>query len=135
MAIQMTVNLTEQEYTALRAEAARQGKQPEMLLHEFMEQNLKIAPQEHHAMTGREAAEQQYREGKLSNLATHRPLDPEEEAEWERFVQSLDRGGKPLPKWLLRIEVLTNGNLLFRYVSHYQALLFRTRPRLGGGSL
>lgn len=38
-------------------------------------------------MTGRELAEKLYREGRLANLATKRPLTPEEQAERERLAR------------------------------------------------
>ena len=37
MAYQMTLTLTEQEYAALTAEAAKNGKQPEALLHDMIQ--------------------------------------------------------------------------------------------------
>ena len=36
MTHQMTIELTEQEYATLAAEAAKSGKQPETLLHEML---------------------------------------------------------------------------------------------------
>ena len=41
MAYEMTIRLTDEEYTALAAEAAKSGKQPETLLHDLMLQKLK----------------------------------------------------------------------------------------------
>jgi hypothetical protein len=40
MAYEMTIRLTDEEYAALAAEAARNGKRPETLLHDIMRQRL-----------------------------------------------------------------------------------------------
>lgn len=92
MAYQMTVNLTEQEYRTLAAEAAKRGEPPETLLRDLI-RHLPSASTEKHAMTGRELAEKLYREGKLANLATHRSLTQEEQKERERLSR-LFAGGK-----------------------------------------
>ncbi len=99
MAYQMTVTLTEQEYAILAAEAARLGKEPEMLLHDMI-QHLEQASTEKRPMTGRELAEKLYREGKLVNLATKRPLTQEEQAERER-LSKLFAGGKPASEMVI----------------------------------
>jgi len=100
MAYQMTINLTDEEYTALTAEAAKSGKQPEALLHEIMVQRLQPSPQVKHPMTGRELAEKLYREGEIENLPTRRPLTPEEQAELER-IGKLFAVGKPLSEMII----------------------------------
>ncbi len=99
MAYQMTVTLTDQEYQILMAEAAKRGKQPETLLHDMI-QHLQPTQQEKRSMTGRELAEKLYREGKLINLATRRPLTPEEQAERERLSKAF-AGGKPASEMVI----------------------------------
>ena len=99
MAYQMTVTLTEQEYQALAAEAARRGKPPETVLHDLIE-HLQSTSTEKRAMTGRELAEKLYREGKLASLATLRPLTQEEQEERERLIQRLG-GGKPASEMII----------------------------------
>jgi len=100
MAHQMTIILTDQEYSALTTEATRSGKQPEILLHELMAQRFQAASQTKRAMTGRELAEKLYREGKLVNLATQRPMTQKEQEERERLVQKLT-GGTPASEMII----------------------------------
>jgi len=100
MSYQMTVTLTDQEYAELTAEAAKNGKQPEMLLHEFMVQRLRSSSQEKRPMTERELAEKLYREGKLLTLATPQPLSAEEQAERERLAR-LFAGDKPASEMVI----------------------------------
>jgi hypothetical protein len=86
MAYQMTVTLTDQEYQMLTAEAARRGEPPETLLRALI-RHLPSASTEKRPMTGRELAEKLYREGKLVNLATPRPLTQEEQEERQRLAR------------------------------------------------
>lgn len=95
MAYQMTINLSEQEYAALLSEAEKIGKQPEILLHDFLAQGLQTIPPPKRPMTARELAELQYREGKLLNLSTHEPLTEDDQAERERLGR-LFAGGKSM---------------------------------------
>ncbi len=85
MAYQMMVTLSDQEYTALKAEAAKSGKNPEMLLHEIMAQRLQPSSPTNHPLTGREFMEQQYHEGKILNLPTRQGLSQERQADFERL--------------------------------------------------
>lgn len=89
----MTVTLTDQEYTALTAEANKRGTQPEEVLHEIMEQYLSSTTPSKHPLTCQEFMEKLYREGKILNLPKPRPLTPEEQAERERLAQVF-AGGK-----------------------------------------
>ena len=96
MAHQMTVTLSDQEYDALRAEAARNGQPPEAFLYEMTVRQLQSSLTEEtmkRPLTGREFMEQQYHEGKLLNLPTRRPLTQEQEAERQRLAK-LFSGGK-----------------------------------------
>jgi hypothetical protein len=99
MAYEMTIRLTDEEYAALTAEAAKSGKPPEMVLHDLMRQQLKPA-QPPPTLTDHELAEQLYREGALLHLATRKPLTPEEQAERARLAQVF-AGGKPLSEMIL----------------------------------
>lgn len=100
MSYQMIVTLSDQEYATLKAEAAKSGKHPEMLLHEIMAQRLQSPSPTTHPLTGREFMEQQYREGKVLNIPTRRSLTQEERAERERLGQ-LFAGGKPLSEMVI----------------------------------
>lgn len=100
MSYQMTVTLTDQEYAELIAEAAKNGKQPEMLLHEIMVQRLRSSSQGKRPMTGRELAEKLYHEGKLLTLARPQPLSAEEQAERERLAR-LFAGDKPASEMVI----------------------------------
>jgi hypothetical protein len=88
----MTITLTDQEYAALAAEAAKSGKQPEALLRDMV-QRLQSASQIVRPMTEREFEEKLYREGLIEHIPTRRLLTPEEQAERERLAQ-LFAGGK-----------------------------------------
>jgi len=99
MAYEMTIKLTDQEYATLAAEAARNGKKPEMLLHDMI-QSLQPASQVKRPMTDQEFMEKLYREGKILNIPTRRPLSQEEKAERERLVQVF-AGGKPASEMVI----------------------------------
>src|SRR5437588_7074280 len=100
MAYQMTISLTDQEYAALTAEAAKKGKRPEALLHEMMIQNLKESLPIKRPLTEDEFIEKQYREGKILNIPTRRLVSPEEQAEREHLAQ-LFAGGKPASEMVI----------------------------------
>ena len=99
MTYQMTIKLTDQEYAALSAEAAKSGKQPEALLRDMVQRLQSSSPVEH-PMTGREFMEKLYREGDILNLPRPRPLTPEEQAERDRLGQPF-AGGKPLSEMII----------------------------------
>ena len=99
MSYQMTVTLTDQEYQTLAAEAAKRGDSPETLLRDLI-RHLPLASTTERSMTGRELAEKLYREGKLLNLATQRPLSSEEQAERERLAR-LFASDKPASKMVI----------------------------------
>ncbi len=89
---QMTITLTDQEYALLTAEAEKNGKRPEALLHEIMLQRLHPAHQTKHPMTEQEFEEKLYREGKVLNIPTRQPLTPKEQAERERLAHVFAKG-------------------------------------------
>lgn len=99
MAYEMTIKLTDQEYAVLAAEAARNGKQPETLLHDMI-QSLQPSSQVKRPMTDQEFMEKLYREGKILNIPTRRPLSQEEKAERERLAQAF-AGGKPASEMVI----------------------------------
>ena len=99
MSYQMTINLTDQEYAALTAEAAKNGKQPEAFLHDMI-QRLQSPSQVQSPLTGREFMEKLYREGELLNFPMTRPLTQEEQAQRERLGQVF-AGGKPASEMVI----------------------------------
>lgn len=100
MAYQMTVTLTDQEYAALAAEAAKIGKRPETLLNERIIQLFQPTLPTKRPLTEQEFTEKLYREGKIANVATQRPLTQEEQAERERLIQTF-AGGKPASEMVI----------------------------------
>jgi hypothetical protein len=99
MAYEMTVTLSDQEYAALAAEAARNGKRPEALLHDMV-QNLEKSSHEKRPLTGKEFMQKLYQEGEVLNIPTKEPLTPEEQAERERLAQ-IFAGGKPASEMVI----------------------------------
>src|SRR6266849_2821769 len=97
MAYQIT--LGDQEYATLAAAAAKNGMQPEQLLHDMI-QRLQTSPQNKSPVTLHEFAEMQYREGKLTHLPTKEPLPPEMLEVLERRAQRYS-GGKPASEMVI----------------------------------
>ena len=100
MAYRMTITLTDREYALLAAEAAKNGEQPETLLHEIMLQRLQPSSQIKHPMTEQEFEEKLYSEGKILNIPMRRPLTPKEQAERERLARVF-AGGKPASEMVM----------------------------------
>jgi hypothetical protein len=97
MAYQIT--LSEQEYAALAAAAAKSGTDPELLLHDMI-QSLQTSSQRKRPLTAREVAERQYREGKISHIPARQPLSQaEREAREERARRFA--GGKPASEMVI----------------------------------
>jgi hypothetical protein len=71
------ITLSEQDYAALAAAAAKSGTDPEQFLHDMI-QRLEPPSQRKHALTAHEIAEKQYHKGKISHIPTRRPLTQEE---------------------------------------------------------
>src|SRR5579883_611559 len=94
MSHQMMITLTDQEYAALQAEAERSGQPLEALVHAALAPLMRDEAPTTAPMTEREFAEYLFRKGVTMNVATHEPLDPDEEAELEALAQ-LFSGGKP----------------------------------------
>ena len=95
MEYQITVHLTDQEYSALVAEATRSGKQPETILHELMAEKFRTPSSAKSSLTEHEFMEQQYREGKMLNVPLRRPWTPQERALREQLGRELSKG-RPL---------------------------------------
>jgi hypothetical protein len=91
----MTLDLTDDEYAALAAEAARNGTSAEALAEEALRLRLAEAAATAPSVPNRGLLERLYREGVIANIPTGEPDTPEEEAERERLAK-LFGGGKPL---------------------------------------
>jgi hypothetical protein len=97
MAYQIT--LSEQEYAALAAAAAKSGTDPEQLLHDMI-QSLQTSSQRKRSLTAREIAEWQYREGKISHIPARRPLSQAEHEAREVRARRY-AGGKPASEMVI----------------------------------
>jgi hypothetical protein len=93
------INLSDEEYEILAAQAARSGLDPEQLLHKTIYKMQPIA-QRKRPLTLDELEERQYLEGKISHIPTRRPLTPEELEEREELAQ-LFAGGKPASEMVI----------------------------------
>ncbi len=93
------ITLSDQEYAALAAAAAKSGTEPEQFLHVMIE-HLQTSSQRKHALTTHEIAEKQYREGKMSHIPTRQPLTPEEREARERRARHF-AGGKPASEMVI----------------------------------
>ncbi|HLX56048.1 MAG TPA: hypothetical protein VKR83_03410 [Ktedonobacteraceae bacterium] len=93
MAYEVTIRLTDREYALLAAEAAKSGKQPEILLRDLI-QHFSPVPQEKRLLTEGELAECLYHDGKVLNLPDRKVLTAEERARRERLARVF-AGGKP----------------------------------------
>jgi len=93
MAYEMTIRLSDQEYSLLATAASKSGTEPEQLLHDMI-QRLQTSSQRTHPLTAHEIAEKQYREGKISHIPTGQPLTQVEREARERRARRF-AGGKP----------------------------------------
>ncbi len=93
------ITLSDQEYAALAAAAARSGTDPERLLHDMI-QRLQPSSQRKRPWTAREVAERQYHEGKISHVPTRQPLTSEEREARERRARRF-AGGKPASEMVI----------------------------------
>ena len=93
MTYQITVNLSDEEYAALSQASQMSGRPVEELVRETVTRRFPVPlepPKQ--PMTEREAEEYFYRIGFTSNLPTHEPDTPEEEAEEERLAELFAQG-------------------------------------------
>jgi len=93
------ITLSDQEYAALAAAAARSGREPEQFLHDMI-QRLQPSSQSKRPFTAREIAERQYREGKISHIPTRQSLTREEREARERRARRF-AGGKPASEMVI----------------------------------
>ena len=96
MAYEMTVTLSDQEYTALKAEAARSGRPLNDFLHEVLTQHIRPSTTEQsHTPTRQDIQSYLYQEGVTEYIPTNGPDTQEEEAERE-YLARLFGQGKPV---------------------------------------
>ena len=97
MAYQMTVTLTEQEYARLTTVAAQEGKSPEILLHELIQQLSSSVP-----FSPRAFEKILYEEGLIEHIPARQPETPQEQAEREHLGQVFANvGGKPMSEMVI----------------------------------
>lgn len=97
MAYQMTVTLTEQEYTRLVVVASQAGKSPEILLHELIQQLSSSA-----SFSPRAFEKLLYEEGLIEHIPTQQPETPQEQAEREWLGQVFaNAGGKSMSEMVI----------------------------------
>jgi hypothetical protein len=93
------INLSDEEYEILAAEAARSGLDPEQLLHKTI---CKMQPstQRKRPSFAQELMERQYLEGKIARIPTGDPLTQEELNAIEMCAKWF-AGGKPLSEMII----------------------------------
>jgi hypothetical protein len=91
--------LSDQEYAALAAAAARSGTEPEQLLHEMI-QRLQPSTQKNGPLTAHELAQKQYEEGKISHIPLRQRLTQEEREARERRARRF-AAGKPASEMVM----------------------------------
>src|SRR5947209_7469068 len=91
--------LSDQEYAALAAAAAKSGTEPEQLLHDMI-QRLHTSSQRNRSLTTHEVVEKQYHEGKISHIPTRQPLTQEEREARERRARRF-AGGMPASEMVI----------------------------------
>ena len=100
---EMTVHLTEEEYSALSEEAKQTGKEIEDMIHELLAGLARHVRPSHvspHPLSMQEVLENLYDEGVLASVATGEPLTKEEEAELKRLGELFGQG-KPLSEMII----------------------------------
>jgi len=97
MAYQMTITLTDDEYSALQAEATLTGKLIEELLHERIAPRMKP---EHSLQIEDTALHKLYSQGILMNIATKKPLTVDEDELLQQLALKLGVG-QPLSEMVI----------------------------------
>ncbi len=92
MAYQMTVTLSDSEYRALAAEAAKRGEPLESLLHEVLVQHIRPSSTAASPLSNREIYEYLFREGIIEQIPTNEPDTLVEEAERQRLAHLFGQG-------------------------------------------
>ena len=93
------ITLSDQEYTALAAAAARSGREPEQFLHDMIER-LQTPTPINLPFTAHELAQHQFHEGKISHVPTLQPLSPEKREAREVRARCF-AGGKPASQMVI----------------------------------
>lgn len=83
-----SITLTDEEYTALAAEAAARGTTVEALVHQALAERAKAPTSNKRQMTDDEFEELLYRKGFITRIPDRRPDTPEEEVEREELANS-----------------------------------------------
>lgn len=101
---QITIHLTDDEYTALSEEARQSGQEIEALirklLSEIVARQRQAAQASTRSLSRQEIEEYLYNEGLIESMPTGEPLSEEEEAEIER-LGTLFGQGKPLSEMII----------------------------------
>ena len=92
MAHQMTIELNDDEYAELIAQAERSGRPIESVAHDLLTQRLGGTAAASPSISSSQFTRQQYREGKILNLPTRASLTAEEAVERARRAHLLGRG-------------------------------------------
>ena len=121
------ITLSEQEYAALAAAAAKSGTDPEQFLHDMIH-HLQTSTQERRPLT--EIAERQYHEGKISHIPARQPLT---QAEREAREQRARRfaGGKPTSEMVIEDRGSYEWLSPFSTFGHCEALLSKNQGTSG----
>src|SRR5690348_267049 len=97
MAYQMTVTLTDDEYSTLKMAAIKSGKPLEALLHEALAQYSKRSTP---SLTRKDIQEYLYHAGLTERIPTNEPDTQEDEAEQE-YLARLFGQGKPASEMVI----------------------------------
>ncbi len=97
----VNIALTEEEYSALAAEAGRDEEVLEEHLHELLTRHLHVSSSTKGSLNTRDKVEQSlYESGLIDHIPTHRPDTPEEAAERKRLADLFGQG-KPVSEMVI----------------------------------
>ncbi len=101
MAYQMTVTLSDQEYAALKAEAAKSGRPLGDFLHEVLTQHIRPSTAaQTHVLIRQDIQDYLYREGVTEYIPAHESDTQEEDAERKDLAQLFGQG-KPVSEMVI----------------------------------
>jgi hypothetical protein len=100
MAYQMTITLTDAEYTALSKEAAKRGEPLEALLHNVLAQSIGQPPRKASSLSSKEIQEYLYHEGIIEHIPTSKRDTQEDDAERD-YLAHLFGQGKPVSEMVI----------------------------------
>lgn len=95
MAYQTTVTLTDAEYAAFSAEAAKSGKSLELFLHEILLHHIRPSTADMQIPSRQDIQDYLYRAGITEHIPTNE-LDAQEEARMRKYLADLFGQGKPV---------------------------------------